>query len=84
MYTEQVLCVKFCKVTRSQLQERLEADHSAGKLEISTLLQALQKTIEFEQDLQVFYQLYLQIFLPPRHVKLIYWVSCQTVYIYSC
>lgn len=46
------LCVEFCKVTKTQLQETLESLHSLGKLDVAGLLSALQKTIEFEQELQ--------------------------------
>lgn len=39
-------------MTKSQLQESLESLHSLGKLDVASLLSALQKTIEFENELQ--------------------------------
>ncbi|KAG0554133.1 hypothetical protein KC19_12G065500 [Ceratodon purpureus] len=43
------LCMQFCKVTRAQLMEIL--DTAQPKPEVGTLLQALQRTLEFEEEL---------------------------------
>ncbi|XP_024383135.1 vacuolar protein sorting-associated protein 53 A isoform X2 [Physcomitrium patens] len=43
------LCIQFCKVTRAQLMEIL--DTAQPKPEVGTLLQALQRTLEFEEEL---------------------------------
>ncbi|KAG6550389.1 hypothetical protein Mapa_008352 [Marchantia paleacea] len=44
-----LLCMQFCKVTRAQLMEIL--DTAQPKPDVATLLQALQRTLEFEQEL---------------------------------
>uniref|UniRef100_A0A061RIS0 Vacuolar protein sorting-associated protein 53 n=2 Tax=Tetraselmis sp. GSL018 TaxID=582737 RepID=A0A061RIS0_9CHLO len=44
-----IVCMTFCSITRAQLSEIL--DHQAGNLDVQALLQALHRTIEFEQDL---------------------------------
>ncbi|CAM6084244.1 unnamed protein product [Calypogeia fissa] len=44
-----LLCMQFCKVTRAQLMEIL--DTAMPKPDVATLLQALQRTLEFEQEL---------------------------------
>eukprot|EP00897_Mesotaenium_endlicherianum_P004927 jgi/Mesen1/4462/ME000227S03482 len=43
------LCMQFCKITRSQLVEVLDSGND--KPDVATLLQALQSTLEFEEDL---------------------------------
>jgi hypothetical protein len=43
------LCMQFCKVTRAQLMEIL--DTAQPKPDVATLLQALQRTLEFEEEL---------------------------------
>lgn len=44
-----LLCIQFCKVTRSQLMEIL--DSLKEKPDVATLLQAMQRTLEFEEEL---------------------------------
>ncbi|KAJ7527685.1 hypothetical protein O6H91_16G066600 [Diphasiastrum complanatum] len=44
-----LLCIQFCKVTRAQLMEIL--DSLKEKPDVQTLLQALQRTLEFEEEL---------------------------------
>ncbi|GAQ83207.1 vacuolar protein sorting-associated protein 53 [Klebsormidium nitens] len=44
-----LLCMQFCKVTRAQLMEIL--DMQKDKSDVGTLLQALQRTLEFEEEL---------------------------------
>lgn len=44
-----LLCIQFCKVTRSQLSDIL--DGMKEKPDVGTLLQALQRTLEFEEEL---------------------------------
>lgn len=44
-----LVCMQFCKITRAQLMEIL--DGARDKPEVATLLQALQRTLEFEDDL---------------------------------
>jgi len=44
-----IVCMTFCSITRAQLAEIL--DHQAGSLDVQALLQALHRTLEFEQDL---------------------------------
>jgi len=46
----QKLCMEFCTVTRAQLSEVLQEGH--GSLDVAMLLQALQRTLEFEQEMQ--------------------------------
>ncbi|XXG68435.1 hypothetical protein AAC387_Pa06g1522 [Persea americana] len=44
-----LLCIQFCKLTRTQLVEIL--DNLKEKPEVATLLTALQRTLEFEEEL---------------------------------
>ncbi|MQM15670.1 hypothetical protein Taro_048620 [Colocasia esculenta] len=44
-----LLCIQFCKLTRNQLVEIL--DNLKEKPDVATLLMALQRTIEFEEEL---------------------------------
>eukprot|EP00252_Welwitschia_mirabilis_P001763 TRINITY_DN11706_c0_g1_i1.p1 TRINITY_DN11706_c0_g1~~TRINITY_DN11706_c0_g1_i1.p1 ORF type:complete len:829 (+),score=191.73 TRINITY_DN11706_c0_g1_i1:175-2661(+) len=44
-----LLCIQFCKVTRSQLTDIL--NNLKEKPDVGTLLQALQRTLEFEEEL---------------------------------
>lgn len=44
-----LLCIQFCKLTRSQLMEILE--NLKEKPDVGTLLMALQRTLEFEEEL---------------------------------
>lgn len=48
-HMEYLLCIQFCKVTRAQLLEILES--LKDKPDVGTLLMALQRTIEFEEEL---------------------------------
>ncbi|GAB2220697.1 hypothetical protein Droror1_Dr00008364 [Drosera rotundifolia] len=44
-----LLCIQFCKLTRTQLMEIL--DNLMEKPDVATLLMALQRTLEFEEEL---------------------------------
>ena len=44
-----IVCMTFCSITKAQLSEIL--DHQAGSIDVQALLQALHRTLEFEQDL---------------------------------
>ncbi|XP_010258632.1 PREDICTED: vacuolar protein sorting-associated protein 53 A [Nelumbo nucifera] len=44
-----LLCIQFCKLTRAQLEEIL--DNLKEKPDVGTLLMALQRTLEFEEEL---------------------------------
>ncbi|KAL9250174.1 Vacuolar protein sorting-associated protein 53 A-like protein [Drosera capensis] len=44
-----LLCIQFCKLTRTQLMEIL--DNLKEKPDVATLLTALQRTLEFEEEL---------------------------------
>ncbi|XP_021732758.1 vacuolar protein sorting-associated protein 53 A-like [Chenopodium quinoa] len=44
-----LLCIQFCKLTRTQLEEIL--DNMKEKPDVGTLLLALQRTLEFEEEL---------------------------------
>ncbi|KNA19031.1 hypothetical protein SOVF_065100 [Spinacia oleracea] len=44
-----LLCIQFCKLTRTQLEEIL--DNLKEKPDVGTLLLALQRTLEFEEEL---------------------------------
>eukprot|EP00899_Mesostigma_viride_P016160 jgi/Mesvir1/24545/Mv21883-RA.1 len=48
-HVPQVLCIELCKVTRAQIAETLDAQR--GNVDVATLLQALQRTLDFEQEL---------------------------------
>lgn len=45
----QIVCATFCKITRAQLAETLDA--KKGEADVATLLTALQRTIEFENEM---------------------------------
>eukprot|EP00963_Diacronema_lutheri_P002401 scaffold155_cov347-Pavlova_lutheri.AAC.80 len=45
----QIVCATFCKITRVQLAETLDA--RKGEADVATLLTALQRTIEFENEM---------------------------------
>mmetsp|Transcript_6744 Transcript_6744/g.18881 ORF Transcript_6744/g.18881 Transcript_6744/m.18881 type:complete len:738 (-) Transcript_6744:326-2539(-) len=44
-----IVCMTFCSITRAQMAEIL--DHQAESLDVQALVQALHRTLEFEQDL---------------------------------
>lgn len=48
-HVDYLLCIQFCKLTRSQLEDILE--NLKEKPDVGTLLMALQRTIEFEEEL---------------------------------
>ncbi|CAA7399818.1 unnamed protein product [Spirodela intermedia] len=48
-HIDYLLCIQFCKLTRAQLMEIL--DNLKEKPDVSALLMALQRTIEFEEEL---------------------------------
>lgn len=48
-HVEYLLCIQFCKLTRAQLEEIL--DNLNEKPDVGTLLLALQRTLEFEEEL---------------------------------
>ncbi|KAK9058949.1 hypothetical protein SSX86_021566 [Deinandra increscens subsp. villosa] len=48
-HVDYLLCIQFCKVTRTQLMEILQ--NLKEKPDVGTLLLALQRTIEFEEEL---------------------------------
>ncbi|XP_057980569.1 vacuolar protein sorting-associated protein 53 A isoform X2 [Malania oleifera] len=48
-HVEYLLCIQFCKLTRTQLVEIL--DNLKDKPDVGTLLLALQRTLEFEEEL---------------------------------
>ena len=49
----QLLCMSLCKLTRTHLLEMLDAP---GPKEVQTTLQALHRTIEFERDMDDYFQ----------------------------
>ncbi|GJP39555.1 hypothetical protein CLOM_g23913 [Closterium sp. NIES-68] len=48
-HVQRLLCTQFCNITRAQLKEQL--DGSKDRPDVTTLLQALERTLEFEDDL---------------------------------
>ncbi|KAI7742047.1 hypothetical protein M8C21_030053 [Ambrosia artemisiifolia] len=48
-HVDYLLCIQFCKLTRTQLEDILE--NLKEKPDVGTLLMALQRTIEFEEEL---------------------------------
>ncbi|PWA91893.1 membrane trafficking VPS53 family protein [Artemisia annua] len=48
-HVDYLLCIQFCKLTRTQLEDILE--NLKEKPDVATLLTALQRTIEFEEEL---------------------------------
>eukprot|EP00898_Chlorokybus_atmophyticus_P008215 jgi/Chlat1/8395/Chrsp80S07907 len=46
---QQLLCMEFCKITRAQMMESLDAQK--GNIDVAALLQALQRTLDFEAEL---------------------------------
>ncbi|CAI7772944.1 unnamed protein product, partial [Closterium sp. NIES-54] len=48
-HVQRLLCSQFCRITRAQLKEQL--DGSKDRPDVTTLLQALERTLEFEDDL---------------------------------
>ncbi|CAI5958970.1 unnamed protein product, partial [Closterium sp. NIES-64] len=48
-HVQRLLCSHFCRITRAQLKEQL--DGSKDRPDVTTLLQALERTLEFEDDL---------------------------------